>query len=106
MKLTKSTGNVFKDVGFNPEESESLRLKAELMLKVRDYIAKEKLTQKEAAELFCVTQPRISDLLRGKFNLFSVDMLIDMLAHTGVHFEIITRKPANRHPAALRKACG
>ena len=84
-KITKSSGNVFADLGFAPEEAEHLRLRAQLMSAVRDVIRHRKLTQTQAAKLFRVSQPRVSDLVRGKIDLFSMDALVGMLAQAGVH---------------------
>lgn len=83
--ITLSSGNVFADLGFAPDEAEHLKLRAQLMGAVRDLIQKRKLTQTQAAKLLGVTQPRISDLMRGKIDLFSMDMLVSMLAQAGVH---------------------
>ena len=87
MKVRQSTGNVFRDLGFGPKEAESLRLRAELMLELKRVIQKRKLTQRSAANLFGVTQPRISDLIRGKIDLFSIDALVSMLARGGMRVE-------------------
>jgi predicted XRE-type DNA-binding protein len=90
MKVQRSSGNVFRDLGFGSKEAESLRLRAELMVEIRRLIHARKLTQRSAAGLFGVTQPRISDLTRGKIDLFSLDSLVDMLARAGlrVHLRI------------------
>lgn len=88
-KLTRSTGNVFADLGFEPEEAESLKIRATLMSTVARLITERGLTQKAAAELFGVTQPRISDLVRGKIELFSIDTLVNMLSRAGVRVELI-----------------
>jgi len=72
MKIEQSSGNVFRDVGFGPKEAESLRLRAQLMVEVTRLIQARKLTQRAAANLLGVTQPRISDLIRGKIDLFSI----------------------------------
>lgn len=87
MKVEQSTGNVFRDLGFGPKEAESLRLRAELMLEVRRLIRARKLTQR-AASLLGVTQPRISDLIRGKIDLFSIDTLVNMLARGGMRIQL------------------
>ncbi len=84
LKMQRSSGNVFSDVGFGPEEAEHLRIRSDLMIAVRKAIASRKLTQVQAARLFGVTQPRISNLVRGRSDLFSIDMLVDMLATAGV----------------------
>jgi predicted XRE-type DNA-binding protein len=83
-----STGNVFRDLGFGAKEAESLRLRAELMVEVRRLIQARKLTQRSAATLLGVTQPRISDLNRGKIDLFSIDTLVNMLARGGMRVQL------------------
>ena len=92
-KVTPSNGNVFSDLGFPAEEAENLKVRASLMASLRQVIKDEGLTQVRAAELFGVTQPRISDLVRGKIELFSVDGLINMLAAAGRHIEVSVSKP-------------
>ncbi len=84
LKMQRSSGNVFADLGFGPEESEHLRIRSDLMIAVRKVIAARKLTQVQAAKLFGVSQPRISNLVRGRIELFSIDTLVDMLAAAGV----------------------
>jgi len=83
-KIRRSTGNVFRDLGFSEDEAEHLKVRSSLMVQIRKVLESRRLTQARAAELFGVTQPRISDLVRGKINLFSIDTLIDMLAHAGL----------------------
>jgi predicted XRE-type DNA-binding protein len=94
-KLTRSSGNVFRDLGFAEEEAEHLRLRSLLMIELRKLIAARGLTQKEAAALFGVTQPRVSDLVRGKITLFSLDTLVDMLAHAGARVELVVERAAS-----------
>lgn len=91
-KVHRSTGNVFRDVGFPPAEAENLRVRSELMIQVRKILEARKLTQAAAAKLFGVTQPRISDLVRGRIELFSIDGLINMLAHAGVRVSIVVKR--------------
>jgi predicted XRE-type DNA-binding protein len=88
VKVQQSTGNVFRDLGCGAQEAESLRLRAELMVEVRRLIQARKLTQRSAANLLGVTQPRISDLIRGKIDLFSIDTLVDMLARAGMRVQL------------------
>jgi predicted XRE-type DNA-binding protein len=83
MKITPSSGNVFADLGFGEEEAERLRIRSSLVIAIRKLIESRGLTQADAAKLFGVTQPRISDLVRGKIDLFSIDSLADMLARAG-----------------------
>ena len=92
IKIRRSSGNVFRDLGFSAEESEHLRLRSELMIRIEQLIAKRGLTQAAAARLFGVTQPRVSDLVRGKIGLFSIDTLVDMLAHAGIRVEVTLKK--------------
>lgn len=76
-------------------ETAHLRLRSELMDAVRDVIRQRGLRQREAAELFGVAQPRVSDLVRGKLELFSIDTLVSMLAAAGVGVELGLH-PANQ----------
>lgn len=83
LKIISSTGNVFRDVGFRREEAEHLLVRADLMIQIQKLIVARGLKQKAAAKTLGVTQPRVSDLLRGRIDLFSTDALIDMLARLG-----------------------
>lgn len=75
--------NLFDDVGFKGEESKRLQFRSFLMIAVMKYIQSENITQKEAAQRLKVTQSRISNLLRFRIDLFSTDMLLDMLERAG-----------------------
>jgi predicted XRE-type DNA-binding protein len=88
--VRKSSGNVFTDLGFDDHEAEHLRIRSALMATLRQILQNKKLTQVEAAELFDVSQPRVSDLVRGKIELFSIDTLVDMLARAGVRVDVRT----------------
>jgi predicted XRE-type DNA-binding protein len=89
VKLTRSSGNVFRDLGFSPDEAEHLKVRAELMVNLQKVVKARGLTQAEAAERLGVTQPRVSDLMRGRIDLFSIDTLIDMLARLGVRAKVV-----------------
>jgi predicted XRE-type DNA-binding protein len=89
VKLTRSSGNVFRDLGFSSEEAEYLKLRAELMVSLQKVITARGLKQAEAAERLGVTQPRVSDLMRGRIDLFSIDTLIDMLARLGIRAKLV-----------------
>ena len=95
-KVTPSTGNVFRDLGFQREEAEHLLIRADLMIEVQKAIAARRLKQRDAAKLLRITQPRVSDLLRGRIDLFSSDALIDLLARLGVRVRL-TVKPGRRN---------
>ena len=92
VKRAKSSGNVFRDLGLGPKASENLLIRAQLMTEIEKYIQKKRITQSKAAKLLGVTQPRISDLIRGKIHLFSVDILIAMLSHAGLIVDVRVRK--------------
>jgi predicted XRE-type DNA-binding protein len=95
LKITPSTGNVFRDLGFRREEAEHLLVRADLMIQVQKLIASRRLKQRGAAKMLGVTQPRVSDLLRGRIDLFSTDALIDMLARLGATVRLTVKvRPA------------
>jgi len=96
VKLTRSSGNVFRDLGFSPDATEHLKVRSYLMLNLQKAIAVRGLKQGEAAERLGVTQPRISDLMRGRIDLFSTDALIDMLARLGVRTKVILQPVRRR----------
>ena len=93
--MTRSTGNVFRDAGFSAEEAEHLRVRAELMVALQKTISKRALNQAKAARLLRVTQPRVSDLIRGRIDLFSADTLIDLLTRLGLGVRVTVR-PSRR----------
>lgn len=98
VQITPSTGNVFRDLGFSPEEAQHLLIRADLLIQLQKTIASRGLTQVKAAKILRVTQPRVSDVLRGRIDLFSTDSLIDMLGHLGVEVRLVL-KPARRRVA-------
>jgi len=99
-KMTRSTGNVFRDLGFPPDEAEHLRIRSDLLIQLQKIISSRRLKQAEAAKLLGVTQPRVSDLVRGRIDLFSVDTLIDMLARFGIRVRLIFRSSKRSAPVA------
>ncbi len=87
--VIRSSGNVFRDLGFDAPEAEHLRLRSSLMIRLTKLIHARHLTQAEAARLLRVTQPRISDLVRGKIDRFSIDGLVEMLGHAGLRVSLV-----------------
>src|SRR3954454_9970443 len=83
VRARRSSGNVFKDLGFSEDEAENLKIRADLMIELTKLIEAQKLTQAAAAKLLGVTQPRVSDLIRGKIARFSVAAFIEILVHAG-----------------------
>jgi len=100
VKVTRSSGNVFRDLGFSPDEAEYLKVRAELMVNLQKVITARGLKQVEAAELLGVTQPRVSDLMRGRIDLFSIDTLIDMLARLEIRAKIVLQPRRRRDGVA------
>ncbi len=92
VKVRRSSGNVFRDLGFSKQEAENLKIRADLMIQLSKVIEGRGLTQAQAATLFGVTQPRISDLVRGKIDRFSIDTLVAMLGHAGIRIQIVVSR--------------
>ena len=82
-EVVASSGNVFEDLGFDAAESSILKMRSTLMSDLRLYIEENGLTQAEAAERLGVSQSRVSDLVRGKWEKFSLEMLITLEARIG-----------------------
>jgi predicted XRE-type DNA-binding protein len=95
-KQKRSSGNVFRDLGFSSEEAEHLEVRAGLMIQIEKAIKARGLKQAEAAKIMRVSQPRVSDLLRGRIDLFSTDTLIDMLARLGIGVRLVARRRPSR----------
>ena len=98
--MTRSTGNVFRDLGFSPGEAEHLKVRSELMISLQKAISASRLKQAEVAHVLGVTQPRVSDLMRGRIDLFSSDTLIDMLARLGIRVKLLPQRARRRAGAA------
>src|SRR5688572_29962660 len=92
MPPVRRTTNAFEAVGFAAAEAEHLRIRADLMIELTRLIEARGLTQAAAAKLLHVTQPRISDLMRGKIERFSIDTLVAMLSHAGADVTIKVRR--------------
>jgi predicted XRE-type DNA-binding protein len=86
--------SVWEALEDTPQDAENLRLRAALMRALKEHLTQTGLTQAQAAEQLGVTQPRISDLLRGKINLFSLDTLVNMAASAGLHVDLQLRQVA------------
>jgi predicted XRE-type DNA-binding protein len=99
MKATKGSENIFVDCGFPPAKAENLRIRAKMMIALTGYIQERKITQSRAAKIMGVSQPRISDLVRGKIGLFTIDTLVNMVAAAGlkVDVDITAGRPRPKH---------
>ena len=86
-----------------PQEAASMKARSALMMALSDTIRESRITQSEAAALFGVTQPRVSDLVRGKINLFSLDTLIDMAATAGMAPMVKVSKPKTLNRKCIKR---
>ena len=90
----KQFASVWDAIEDTAEDAENLRLRSTLMRALAQHIARSEMTQAQAAKVLGVTQPRVSDLMRGKINLFALDALVNMAAAAGLHVEMRVRRAA------------
>jgi predicted XRE-type DNA-binding protein len=89
--------SVWDAIEDTPEQAQNMKLRSVLMMALKDHITRAGISQAEAARHFCVTQPRVSDLMRGKINLFALDALVNMAAAANMRIEIrVSDTPAKR----------
>jgi predicted XRE-type DNA-binding protein len=86
--------SVWDAVEDTPAEAENMKLRSALMMALEQHIKAQGWTQAEAARRLCVTQPRVSDLMRGKIDLFGIDTLVNMLTAAGLRIEMRIGKAA------------
>jgi predicted XRE-type DNA-binding protein len=84
----KRFASVWDAIADTPAQAENMKLRSALIMALKDHIARTGLSQSEAAKLLGVTQPRISDLMRGKIELFGLDTLVNMIGAAGLHVEM------------------
>jgi predicted XRE-type DNA-binding protein len=94
IEFVRGSDNVFEDLAFSKEEAANLKIRADLMIDLGEYIQARGWTQAQAAAFFDETQPRISNLLKGEISRFSIDKLINMLARAGIRVRLETKPPA------------
>jgi len=82
--IVNSSGNVFVDLGYSPDEAAILQMRADLMADFRKFIQAKRLTQTKAAEILRISQSRVSDLITGKWERFSLEMLITLATRAGM----------------------
>lgn len=80
--------SVWEAIESDPREAANLRARAELMIALQEHVRRRSMTQAEAARLLRITQPRVSDLMRGKIELFSIDTLVDLLGRAGASVKL------------------
>ncbi len=98
-KVTRSSGNVLGDLGFSPEETPHLLVRSRLMIEIEKIVKSCGLTQAAAAKAMGVSQPRVSELFRGKVGLFRRDTHIDMPARLGVTVRLAFASSGSRRVA-------
>ncbi|MBL7000103.1 MAG: XRE family transcriptional regulator [Gammaproteobacteria bacterium] len=86
--ITPAGVNVFADLGFEPEEASKLKIKSQLMIEISEWIKSQQLKQDDAAQLLKVSRPRISDVMTGKIDKFTIDALVEMLQLAGKHVTV------------------
>ena len=94
LKITRGSGNVFLDIGFDKDEAENLKLRAELMMRIEDYYEKSGMTQATASKVLGLTTPRFNALLNGKITLFSLDALVNIASRAGLSVRLLIKKAA------------
>jgi predicted XRE-type DNA-binding protein len=94
VKIRRSSGNVFRDLGFGEHEAQNLLLRSELALSIEDFVKRSGLTQAAAAKRLKLTQPRLNALLKGKIELFSLDALVNIATCAGLRVELRIRRAA------------
>jgi predicted XRE-type DNA-binding protein len=80
--------SVWDAIEDTPAEAAHMRIRSQLMIALRDHIEQSGMSQVQAAKMLGVTQPRVSDLMRGKIDLFAIDSLIAMLFAAGLQVEL------------------
>lgn len=83
-RITKSSGNIFLDLGFDEDEAAILKMRAEVMVRIEKCIAAKGWTQARAAKELGITQPRVSKIKRGEWKDFSLDMLLTIASRLGL----------------------
>ena len=94
LRITRGSGNVFRDIGFGKDEAENLKLRSELMMRIEDFYEKSGMTQALAAKALGLTTPRFNALLKGKITLFSLDALVNIATRAGLSVRLLVKKAA------------
>jgi predicted XRE-type DNA-binding protein len=88
VKMTRGSGDVFRDLGFPETEARNLTMRSELMMRIEEFVERSGLTQARAAAHLGLTQPRLNALLKGKIDQFSLDALVNAATRAGLHVEL------------------
>ncbi len=90
----KRFANVWDAIEDTPGQAENMKLRSTLLIALKAHLTRSGLNQAQIAKLFGVTQPRVSDLMRGKINLFALDALVNMAVAAGLKVKMSLRKAA------------
>jgi predicted XRE-type DNA-binding protein len=93
-KPARKRFGVWDAIEDTPEKAENMKLRSSLMITLKEHVAGTGLSQGQIAKLFGVTQPRVSDLMRGKIDVFGLDALVNMAAAAGLRVTLSIRKAA------------
>lgn len=93
MSKEQRFASVWDAIEDTPQQAASMRARSELMMAMQGWVKASGKTQAEAARLFGITQPRMSDLMRGKISLFSLEALMDMATVAGLEPHVTIKKP-------------
>ena len=105
LKITRGSGNIFADIGFDKDEAENLKLRAELMMRIEDCCQKSDVPQAAMAEALGLTAPRLNALLKGKIGLFSLDALVNIATRAGLSVRLLVKKAAlETHEKDIKRA--
>lgn len=85
---TKRFTSVWDAIADTPEEAANMKVRSQLMAQLKTFIEQSGLSQSDVAKLFGITQPRVSDLMRGKIHLFAIDALVNMAAKAGLQIQL------------------
>jgi len=94
LKMTRGSGNIFRDLGFSKTEAENLRLRSELMMRIDDFFQNSGMTQAAGAKVLGLTQPRLNALLKGRIDQFSLDALVNIASRAGLNVRLVIKKAA------------
>jgi predicted XRE-type DNA-binding protein len=103
MSQSQKFASVWDAIEDTPQQAASMRARSELLVALQQWVKKTGVTQVESARQFGITQPRMSDLMRGKIDLFSLDALMDMATVAGLEPHVAIKKPrasSRRHQTA------
>jgi predicted XRE-type DNA-binding protein len=92
--MNERFASVWDAIEDDPAQRENMKVRSAMMTVLTDFIVAEGMTQAQAAKKFGVSQPRISDLMRGKINLFAIDTLVNMIGAAGLHMKMQIGKAA------------